>query len=99
MTALHAFPASFVATQALNNQVATVQVVGSADERLGPINRLMLAFLDTAILLIQVDASVPIQPREVSVSQGSSALKGHVSQYRAQEVRTNYARKYDTIQT
>ena len=63
--------------------MAIVQGVGTAYERHGLTNRLMLASLDTVTLQIQVDVSAQIQPQGVSVSQGFTALTGHVSQLRA----------------
>lgn len=63
--------------------MAIVQEAGTVYEQPGLTNRLMLASLDTVMLQIQVDASAPIQPQGVSVSQGFSVLMVHESQLRA----------------
>ena len=80
-----------MAKQASNDQVATVQVVGTAYEGLGLISQLMLASLDTAMPPMQVAVSAQIQQQGVSVSQGFSAPMGHESQYHAHEVRKIHA--------
>lgn len=90
VAAPHVCLASFVAKQASNNQVGTVQVVGSAYEGLGLISQLTSACLDTAILPTQVAVSAQIQRQEVFVSQGFSAPTGHESQHHAHEVRKIY---------
>lgn len=83
VAALHVYLASFVVELASSNQVAIVQGAGTAYERPGLTNRLMLVSLDTVMLQIQVDASAPIQLQGVSVSQGFSVLTVHESQLRA----------------
>lgn len=85
MGAHHVSLANFVAKKALQNQVETVQVAGTAYGELGPINQLMLVLLDT--LMVQTVAFAQTPQQEEPVSQAFSAQMGHVSLLLAQEVR------------
>ena len=53
---------------------------------LGLISQLTMASLGTAMLLMRLDASVPILLQEACVNQGSTALMGLVNQLPALEV-------------
>ena len=58
--------------QALKNPLVTVQEVGIVYAGLGLLNQLMLVFLGTAMLPMELDASVQIQQQGECASQDST---------------------------
>ena len=84
--ALHVVLASSATKQALKTQLVTVQAVGFAYVGHGLISQLMLVLLATAILPMEMDASVPIQQQGVYASLDSTVLRDLMNQLHVWEV-------------